>query len=142
MLEVVMVDEFVYLEAQGNMILRQKPNPIMIHPAVFFIADGAATVRSKELAIAIIENLCVDLGEDDEEESEKKRKDAVGMELLLATLWASENDGLTAVTLSDIEENPTLNQLIRAVKGKLQDGEADPTPDGGGRITDAGAAEA
>jgi hypothetical protein len=142
MLEAVTADEFVNLEAQGNTILRQKPNHVMIHPAVFFIADGAATVRSKELAITIIENLRVDLEEDDEEEKEKKGKEAAGMELLHATLWASENDGLTAVTRSDIEENPTLNQLIRAVKGKLQEGEADPAPDGVGRINDAGAAEA
>ena len=130
MLEAVTADEFANLEAQGNTILRQKPNHVMVHPAVFFIADGAASVRSKELAIAIIDNLRVDLEEDDEEETDKKGKEAAGMELLLATLWASENDGLTAVTLSDIEANPTLNQLIRTVKRKLQDGEADPNPEG------------
>ena len=134
-------DEFVNLEAQGNTILRQKPNHIMLHPVVFFIANGEATVRSKELAIAVIENLRVDPEEDDEEEAEKKGKEATGMELLLAMLWASEKDGLTELRLSDIQGTPTLNYLIRGVKGKLQETTGDATT-AGVRGMDDGAAEA
>ena len=134
-------DEFVNLEAQGNTILRQKLNHIMLHPVVFFIANGEATVRSKELAIAVIENLRVDPEEDHEEEVEKKGKEATGMELLLAMLWELEKDGFTDLRLSDIQGTPTLNQLIRGVKGKLQETTGD-APTDGVRGMDEGAAEA
>ena len=91
MLDVASSDAFVDLEAQGNTILRQKPNHIiMIHPAVFFIADGAVTVRSKELAIAIVENLRVNPEEDDEEESGSNRYGvASGIPVGFGAQWAN-----------------------------------------------------
>ena len=133
MLDVESADAFVDLAAQGNTIFRQKPNHIMIHPAVFFIADGAATVRSKELAIAIVDNFRVDPDEDDKEEIEKKKTEAKDMELLLAFLWASEHGGLTETQLLDIEESPTLNQLIRNAKGKLHEVPTEANPPEGRR---------
>ena len=63
------------------------------------------------------------------------------MELLLAFLWASEHGGLTETQLSDVEENPTLNQLIRNAKAKLHDGPTGANPPGD-RGKDARAAEA
>ncbi|KAI2504386.1 hypothetical protein MHU86_10065 [Fragilaria crotonensis] len=122
-------DEFASLVSQGNVILRQKPNLFLIHPAIFHLAKGAPTVRSRELAIKIIDALRVDPEEDDEEEVERKLSDATNLELLLGMLWASDNGGLTAVRLTDVDENPTLNHTIRNIKRKLiGDGRTD-TPE-------------
>ena len=42
-------DAFAALTLAGTIILRQKPNHVMIHPAVFFLAaNGKATIPSKE----------------------------------------------------------------------------------------------
>ena len=131
-------DAFVALEAAGNVILRQKPNHVMIHPAVFFLANGAATIRSKDLAFSIIESVRLDPEEEDEEEIERKENEAKALELILATLWASENGFLTKVNLRDIIENPILNHLIRTVKDKLREG-PEPTDPG---VGDVGAAAA
>jgi hypothetical protein len=49
-------DKFAALESQGNVILCRKPtNLFLIHPAIFHLANGAPTVRSRELAIYIID---------------------------------------------------------------------------------------
>ena len=54
-------DAFVALDPAGNTILRQKPNHVMIHPAVFFPANGgSANVRPKELTFAIIKSVRLD----------------------------------------------------------------------------------
>lgn len=113
-------DEFAALAAQGNVILCQKPNLLLIHPVIFHLANGAPTVRSRELAIDIIDALRVDPDEDDAEEVAKKHSDATNLELLLGILWASDNGGLTEVRMTDVEENPTLNHAIRAIKDKLR----------------------
>ena len=132
-------DAFVALDPAGNTILHQKPNHVMIHPAVFFLANGSANVRSKELAFAIIESVRLDPEEEDEEEIEKKENEAKALELLLATLWASENGFLTKVNLRDIVENPILNHLVRTVKEKLRE---TPEPGAPGGVGEVGAAEA
>lgn len=120
MLGVATSDEFAELEPQGNAILRKKPNHMLIPPAIFLLVEGANTVRAKELAIAIIAATRIDPEEDDEEEAERKRTVAKEWELTLAFLWASENNGLTPITLGDIRGNPTLNQLIMSIKDKLR----------------------
>ncbi|KAI2493892.1 hypothetical protein MHU86_20651 [Fragilaria crotonensis] len=138
-------DEFASLVSQGNVILCHKPNLFVIHPAIFQLAKGAPTVRSRELAIKIIDALRVDPEEDDKEEVERKLSDATNLELPLGMLWASDNGGLTEVKLADVDENPTLNHTITIIKGKLRgDGqtEAPETRDrrgGGDPIDDAAA---
>jgi hypothetical protein len=116
-------DEFAALEAEGNTILLQKPNHVVIHPAVFLMAKGAPTVHSRELAITILDVIRIN-PEDaaDEEETARKEVEALGLELLLGMLWASENDGLTEIRLTDIQENPTLNHAIRAIKERVKNG--------------------
>jgi hypothetical protein len=58
---------FVALTPAGNMILHQKPaNHVMIHPAIFFLANGTATVRAKGLVMSIIKRVCLDPEEEDE----------------------------------------------------------------------------
>jgi hypothetical protein len=100
-------DAFVALDPAGNTIPRQKPNHVMIHPAVFFPANGgSANVRPKELTFAISKSVRLDPEEEDEEEMKKKEKEAKTLELLLATLWASENDFLTKVN-SEISSSRT-----------------------------------
>ena len=131
-------EAFAALESAGNVILRQKPNHVMIQPAVFFLANGAATIRSKDLAFSITESVCLDPEEEDEEEIERKENEAKALELILATLWASENSFLIKVDLRDIIENPILNHLVRTVKNKLRE---DPEPTDPG-VGDVGAAAA
>ena len=113
-------DEFAALESQGNIILRKKPNHILIPPSIFLLIDGSSDVRSKDLAIEIINAIRVDPEEDDADEAERKETEAKDLELLFAILWASENNGLTPVTLTDIRGNPTLNQVITSIKSKLR----------------------
>ena len=123
-------DEFKNLEAQGNGILRQKPNHLMLHPEAFLMMDGAATFQAKEMAIIILDLVRIDPDDDEEEDEiiEEKKRAAVGAELILAFLWASEQGALTPVQLSDAQENPHLNQTIRSIKAKLGGGVGDPTP--------------
>ena len=113
-------DEFAALEAQGNVILRKKPNHILTPPALFLLIEGASEIRAKDLAIDILNAVRVDPEEDDEEDIERKESDAQGWELTLAILWASENNGLTPVPLTDIKGNPTLNQVVASIKSKLK----------------------
>ena len=113
-------DEFAALEPQGNVILRKKPNHLLIPPVLFLQMDGASDIRSKDLAITIINVLRVDPDEDDDEEAARKETEAQEFELLLAILWASENNGLTPVPLTDIRGNPTLNQVVASIKNKLK----------------------
>jgi hypothetical protein len=111
-------DEFAALEPDGNTILLQKPNHVVIHPVIFLLAKGAPTVHSRQLALTILDGIrIVPEDEADEEETARKEVEALGLELLLGMLWASENDGLT-----DIQENPTLNHAILALKGKVRNG--------------------
>lgn len=110
---------FASLAAHGNGILCQHPNHVLIHPALFLMVEGAPTVRARDMAMTIIEAIRIEPGEEDVEELARKETEAAGLEALLGMLWASENEGLTEVRLSDIEENPTLNHAIRTVKTKL-----------------------
>ena len=120
MRDVTTADEFAALEPQGNVILRKKPNHILIPPVLFLQIDGASDIRSKELAITILDVLRFDPDEDDDEEAARKDAEAQDFELLLAILWASENNGLTPVPLTDIKGNPTLNQVVASIKNKLK----------------------
>ena len=119
MREATTADGFAALVTQGNDILRQKPNHIVVPPTIFLLANGENDVRSKDLAIGILDAIRIDPEDDDEEEVERKEKEAEGMELLLSMLWASENDGLTPVALTDVKGNLALNQMIRTIKAKL-----------------------
>ena len=116
-------DEFKELEAQGNVILRQKRNHLMIHPEAFLMMDGAATFQAKDVMAITILDMVRPNPDDDEEEDETveaKKKAAAGAELVLAFLWASEQGTLTPVQLLDVHENPHLkNQIIRSIKAKL-----------------------
>ena len=115
-------DEFKDLPAQGNGVLRQRPNHLLINGDVFLMVEGAPSFSAKELAINVIEFVRpVTEGdeEDDDDMLEAKREASAESETLLAMLWACENNGLTAVPLEDVPSSPALNQIIRNVKGKL-----------------------
>jgi hypothetical protein len=47
-------DNFANLKGGGNTILQNKPNHMMIGPAVFMIADGVQCIQDKTLAYRII----------------------------------------------------------------------------------------
>lgn len=49
--------DFANLRSNGNNILRNKPNHMMIGPAVFLLAEGAQRIRAKTLAYQIINRL-------------------------------------------------------------------------------------
>jgi hypothetical protein len=66
MLASTTAEGFQTLPAQGNVILRQKPNHLMIHPEAFLIMDGASTFKSSDLAMTIIGMVRIDPDEDDE----------------------------------------------------------------------------
>ena len=132
-------DDFAALEPQGNVILRKKPNHILIPPVIFLQIDGASDVRSKDLAIIILDAIRVDPDEDDDEEAARKETEAQELELLLAILWASENNGLTPVPLSDIRGNPTLNQVVASIKDKLKGNGGRNDEDREGRTDEAAA---
>ena len=115
-------DEFKDLPAQGNGVLRQRPNHLLINGDVFLMVEGAPSFSAKELAINVIEFVRpVTEGdeEDDDDMLEAKREASAESETLLAMLWACENNGLTAVPLEDVPSSPALIQIIRNVKGKL-----------------------
>ena len=76
-------DEFAALEPQGNVILRKKPNHMLIPPVIFLQLDGASEVRSKDLAITILNVIRSDPDEDDDEEAARKDTEAEELELLL-----------------------------------------------------------
>ena len=122
MLTATTKEEFKNLPAQGNGILRQKPNHMMIHPDAFLMMDGKPTFPAADLAITIIGLIRIDPDEDDEDLVEEKMTAASGAESVLAFLWASEKAALTPVLLSDVNENPYLNQTIRNIKEKLGEG--------------------
>ena len=118
-------EEFAKLEAQGNDILKEMPNHLMVVPDVFLMAEGAANVKARDLAITFIEWVRTDPDEEDDEETADARKTlGEGGETLLAMLWASDQGRLTQVPLSDPPESPELNQIIRGIKKKVN-----PTPD-------------
>ena len=82
--------------------------------------DGASSIfKSSDLAMTIIGMVRIDPDEDDEDTIEDKQLAANGAELVLSFLWASEQGALTPVLLSDVQENPYLNQTIRVIKEKL-----------------------
>ena len=125
MLEATSATQFASLPAQGNGILRQRPNHLMINGDVFLMADGAPTISAGSLALAIIDFVRIERegdDADDEDTVEAKQELAIGAETLLAMLWASENGGLTPIQLQDVPSDPILNQMIRTVKSKLGDG--------------------
>jgi hypothetical protein len=132
MREATTADGFAELVAQGNVILKKKPNHILVPPTIFLMADGETDVTSKNLAINIIDAIRIDPEMDDDEEMARKEGEAQGLELLLAMLWASHNGGLTPVTLSDIRGNPTLNQITASIKDKLRSGGGGVTPPAAG----------
>ena len=120
--------EFMNLTAEGNTILAEKPNHIMVTPEIFDIAKGNKTVDAKKLAFDIISWLEED--EDDEEELRVlKEKEALGVETLLAMLWASANQGLTPVILNDVPDDAKLNTTIRNMKMKVGEGARIVTPE-------------
>ena len=96
---------FQTLPAQGNVILRQKPNHLIIHPEAFLMMDGASTFKSSNLAMTIIGMVRTDPDEDDQGTIEDKQSAAKGAELVLPFLRASEQGALTPVLLSDVQEN-------------------------------------
>ncbi|KAI2493347.1 hypothetical protein MHU86_21192 [Fragilaria crotonensis] len=114
-------DEFKALPAQGNGILRQHPNHLMINPEIFMMADGATSVNAKTLAATVIAWFREHAEEDEDDEDLRALKTELksGAESLLAMLWASENEGLTPIELVDVEDDPVLNNIIREIKGKL-----------------------
>ena len=133
MLSADSADSFKDLPAQGNGILRQHPNHLLVNSDIFAMSDGAATVNAKALAFAIISWFRDDPDnpETDEEVIESQAEVALGAETLLAMLWASENEALTQVVLDDVIDDPVLNQVIRGIKGKLGGPgvfEGDPVP--------------
>ena len=118
---VTTADEFAALESNGNVILRKKPNHILVPPTIFLMAHGESDIESKALAISILNVLRIE-EDDDDETIEHKEEEAQAMELLLAILWASQNGGLTPVRLTDVRGNPTLNQIVANIKSKLRVG--------------------
>ena len=124
-------DEFAALEFQGSTILRKQPNHVIVPPTLFLMVKGESNVQAKELAMAIIAAIKVDQTGDDDALIDHKDEEAEAMELVLAMLWASENDGVTPVTLKDVRGNPTLNQIIASIKSKLRIGGDDEGRDGG-----------
>ena len=130
MMKAESMEQFKDLPAQGNGILRQFPNHIMINSDTFMMTNGATSVSSKALAMTVIDWFRRRVEEEIEEEGEKEEHDreerlarstdmVIGFEALLAMLWASENEGLTPILLTDVEDDPVLNQLIRNIKSKL-----------------------
>jgi hypothetical protein len=57
--------EFSELRGNGNIILREKPNHMLIGPAVFNLAEGAQRVRARTLAYQIISRLRDNYDSDD-----------------------------------------------------------------------------
>ena len=129
MLDTTTAAEFKALPAQGNMILKNKPNHLMIEPDVFLLVNGTASFNAKKLATTLIGHFRPK-PTDNAEDLAERREGAVGAELLLAFLWASENGGLTPVLLQDVPNNLALNQIIRNVKSKLYPEVANTTPEG------------
>jgi hypothetical protein len=116
-----MANEVMALEAQGKFILRKKSNHVLIPPTIFLMIDSESNVRSKDLVLNTIKAIRIDLDKDNKRSTHRKEEEAKGMELTLAILWASENNGLTLVNLSNVQGHPTLNQLIStSIKGKLK----------------------
>ena len=52
--------KFANLKGSGNIILRNKPNHMMIRPSVFALAEGTQGIRAKSFAFQIINRLCND----------------------------------------------------------------------------------
>ena len=73
MLKVVSETEFSELRGNGNNILQEKPNHMLIGPAVFNLADGAQRVRARTLAFQIISRLQDNYDSDDDPASESDR---------------------------------------------------------------------
>ena len=140
-------EAFKALPAQGNGILRQFPNHLMINSDTFMMTDGATSISSKALAMDIINwfNRKVEAeaaeveGEEEDHEREERLEYAgemiLGFETILAMLWASENDGLTPILLTDVDDDPVLNQLIRNIKAKLVVGTSNTNEGGPGPET-------
>ena len=57
MLKIDSEDDFANLKGGGNTILQNKPNHMMIGPAVFMIAEGAQRIQAKTLAHRIIRKI-------------------------------------------------------------------------------------
>ena len=57
--------EFSDLRGNGNTILREKPNHMLIGPAVFNLAQGAQRVRARTMAYQIISRLRDNYNSDD-----------------------------------------------------------------------------
>ena len=119
MFEARTAEDFKKIPANGNDVLMGKPNHLLVLPEVFFMTKGAKTFQAKDLAIKVLERLRPIDGEE-EAVAVARRKEAEMLEAFLAFLWASENKNLVPITLEDLpDESPTLNQMVRNVKGKL-----------------------
>jgi hypothetical protein len=108
--------------------LADRPNHLFIHPRMFTKADGPKTMRSKELAWALVTHLNEALtkaGTNEEQAEARAEQDHV--EILLAFLWASENGLLTQVTLSDMPDSPHLNHQCELILKKIREQKTTPT---------------
>ena len=63
--------DFADLRANGNTILRDKPNHMMIGPAVFALADGTQRIRARTLAYQIVARI---RDHDDSEDSSEQKE--------------------------------------------------------------------
>ena len=112
-------EEFSELEAEGNVILKNKPNHVFIGPDTFFFTKGAKTTRAGTLAMHIADRFRED-PDDDDQVNTARLAEAKEAELLLAILWASERNLLAPVSLGDPEESAVVNQIHRVMKEKLE----------------------
>ncbi len=78
---------------------------------------SAPPVRSRELAIEIIDALLVDPEEGDDEEVGTELSDTTNLQLLLRMLWASHYGGLTEVRRADVD-NESDAQPFRSGRSK------------------------
>ena len=89
-------EEFKKLQADGNEILKGKPNHLLVLPEVFFMANGNKTFSSKWMAIKIIERLRPQDSDDDDMKT-ARMTEAKLLATFLAFLWASENKSLVPI---------------------------------------------
>ena len=112
--------EFSNLDEEGNEILQDMPNHVMVNPDIYDVAEGEKTIQAAKLAGDIIKWLKVDES-DDEDVAELKRNEAGAAETVLAFLWAVANEKTVPLELGDIPEDSTLNQLIRSFREKAEE---------------------
>ena len=121
MLEAASADAFAGLVTEGNPILNDRPNHLLISPRVFVLADGARTVSAKVIPFEIIKALVAEADDNSERQAEKEQE-REWIEELLAVLWASEKGMLNPIHLPDVPETPLMNHMIRSVREKLGTG--------------------